>query len=154
MFKEILWKYDKDLKYFIKIKSFDSISNICNRFNEKSVLIGISLEGESIQIPLVVKKHNVIINYNTQVFEFAQEILVIPGINFDFEMSILMFFRNISTNQEFSDLVNYLRALQKWRTTKKWLATDIIFEENTTTLITNSIPPQILKIFKETFIRN
>lgn len=154
MFKEILWKYDKDLKYFIKVKSFDSVANICNRLNEKSQLIGIKSTDEIVQLPKETKKHTIIINYNSQVFEFTQEILIIPGINFDFEMTMLMFFKNISTNQEFSDLVNYLRTLQKWRTTKKWLADDIIFEQDCTTLITSCIPSQILKIFRETFIRN
>lgn len=150
MFTDITWNYDKNTNNFTIVKSFDSIVNICMRYGENSVIIGTDENGIKKTIEKSSKKHTVIFKYKNQSYKLKQEIIIIPGINFDFEMAVLMYFKNIANNQEFSYLVEYLRNLLKWRTTKKRLAQDIVFEANKTTLKTNYIPPQILKIFTET----
>lgn len=151
MFQNIIWNHDKNTNNFNEVKSFDSIVNICTRYGENSVILSVDENSIRKVIDKEEKKHSVIFKYKNQKFAFKQNIIVIPGINFDFEMAVLMYFKNITSNQEYGSLVDYLRNLLKWRSSKKRLAQDIIFESNKTTLITNYMPPQILKIFTEAF---
>jgi len=87
-------------------------------------------------------------------YNFSECIFKIPGINYDFEVCFLLFFKDKVSSFEYDIISNYLRTLLKWQSSKSRYAEDIIFEEYKTTLLTCLIPKDILNILNKILIEN
>lgn len=154
MKKSIFWKFNKHDINSYEINSINSLINLCYRLNDNLYFFEKTPTGEEKEIKIKYIYHDITIDYIDRKYNFSECIFKIPGINYDFEVCFLLFFKDKVSSFEYDIISNYLRTLLKWQSSKSRYAEDIIFEEYKTTLLTCLIPKDILNILNKILIEN